>query len=141
MMSLYFVDANVFLRFLTGDPATMADQARTLFEAVERGEIEPFVDEIVVAETVWVLQSFYGYPPMEISRVLQELLNHAGFVAKDKPGLLEALSLFAGRNIDFVDAVVAVHMRSQGVFEIFSFDHHFDRLPGIIRRSPAIPLN
>jgi len=132
-----YVDANVILRFLTGEPPDMAAQARALFDAVERGEITLLIDEIVIAETVWVLHSFYGYPNRDIARVIQELLSHSGLEAGDKPGLLAALSLFADKNIDFADALVAVHMGKQGEQEIFSFDHHFDRLPGIIRRSPG----
>lgn len=136
-MSRAYVDANVILRFLTGDPPDMAAQAQALFLAVEQGQITLVIDAIVVAETVWVLQSFYGYPPQAIARVLQDLLSHNGLEAEDKPGLLAALSLFADKNIDFADALVAVHMGQRGVPEIFSFDRHFDRLPGLIRRTPG----
>jgi predicted nucleic-acid-binding protein len=88
------------------------------------------IDEIVVAETVWVLKSFYGYPNHDIARIVQELLSHEGLETDDKPGLLAALNLFAAKNIDFADALVAVHMRQKGIQEIFSFDRHFDRMPG-----------
>ncbi|MBC7232556.1 MAG: PIN domain-containing protein [Chloroflexi bacterium] len=136
-MNPAYVDANVILRFLCGDPPDMAAQARELFEAVERGEIVLWIDEIVLAEVVWVLHSFYHYAPERISRVMQELLSHEGLQAEDKPGLLVALTLFADRNIDFADVLVAVHMGRRGVREIFSFDRHFDHLPGMIRRCPG----
>jgi predicted nucleic-acid-binding protein len=132
-----YLDANVILRFLTGEPADMAAQARALFEAVERGEVSLLVDEIVIAEAVWMLHSFYHHPAAEIGRIMQELLSREGFQAEDKPGLLTALSLFAEKNVDFADALVAVHMTRDGVGEIFSFDQHFDRLPNITRRSPG----
>jgi predicted nucleic-acid-binding protein len=132
-----YVDANVILRFLTGDPAEMAAQARALFEDVEKGEVALLVDEIVVAEVVWVLHSFYRHPAAKISRVVQELLSREGFQAEDKPGLLAALSLFSEKNVDFADALVAVHMGREGIGEVFSFDQHFDRLPGITRLSPS----
>lgn len=104
------VDANVILRFLIGDPPDMALQARSLFEAVERREVMLWNDEIVLAEVVWVLHSFYQHGPERISPVLQELLNHEGIETEDKPGLLAALALFADRDIDFADALVAVHV-------------------------------
>ena len=130
-----YVDANVLLRFLTGDPVDLAAQARALFDAVEKGEVTLLLDEIVVAETVWVLHSFYRYLNHEISRAVQQLLSHDGLRADDKPGLLTALQLFADKNVDFADALVAVHMAQQGVPDIFSFDRHFDHLPGIKRCS------
>lgn len=132
-----YVDTNVILRFLTGDPPDLAAQARALFDLVERGEVTLMIDEIVVAETVWVLQSFYGYPNHKIAQVVQELLSHDGLQADDKPGLLTALSLFADKNVDFTDALVAVHMGQRRVQDLYSFDRHFDRLPGIVRRSPG----
>jgi len=133
-MTLAYVDANVILRFLTGDPPEMAAQARALFEAAERGELTLRVEDIVIAEAVWVLQSFYRHPPAEIGRVLQELLSREGFEAADKPSLLAALALYAGKHVDFADALVAAHMAREGVGEIYSFDQHFDRLPGIKRQ-------
>jgi predicted nucleic acid-binding protein len=136
-MKRIYIDANVILRFLTGDPPEMAAAARALFEAVEQGEISLVIDEIVVAETVWVLKSFYGHLNQEIARTLSELLSHDGLEASDKPGLLTALTLFTEKNVDFADALVAVHMQRQGIQEIFSFDLHFDRIPGFTRRSPG----
>lgn len=69
---------------MTGGPPDLAAKARALFDAVERGEATLVVDEIAVAEVVWVLQSFYGHPPSEIARVIQELLSHEGLQARDK---------------------------------------------------------
>jgi len=136
MRSRAFVDANVILRFLTGDPPEMEARAAALFKAVERGEVTLLVDDIVVAEVVWVLHSYYGHPPADISRALRDLIAHDGFEVKDKASVMEALRLFADKNVDFADALTAVHMAGEGVAEIFSFDMHFDRLPGVVRRVP-----
>ncbi len=133
-----YIDTNVILRFLTGDPPGMAEQAAALFAAVERGEITLRIEPVVIAETVWVLKSFYGFSPVEISRVLQEFLGHEGLVAAEKPALLLALQYFAEQNIDFVDALVAARMRLQGVSVIYSFDRHFDRIAGIQRKIPGV---
>jgi predicted nucleic acid-binding protein len=136
MSNRAFVDANVILRFLTGDPPEMAARATALFKAVERGEVTLLLDDIVLAEVVWVLHSYYGHPPTEISRALRDLIAHDGVEAKDKAAVIEALRLFADKNVDFADALTAVHMAGEGVAEIFSFDVHFDRLPGVVRRVP-----
>ena len=136
-MKQAYVDTNVIVRVLTGDPPDLAAQARALFDAVEGGEITLVVDEIVIAETVWVLQSFYGYPPARISQVVQQLLMHDGLHMANKPALLAALGLYADKNVDLADALVAVHMQQHGVHEIFSFDRHFDHLPGVVRRTPG----
>lgn len=131
------VHSNVILRFLTGEPADLAAQASALFDAVDEGDLILVVDEIVVAETVWVLESFYGHSPREIARVMQDLLSRPGLQVQDKAGMLLALHLFAEKNVDLADALVAVHMQRQGLVEVYSFDRHFDRLPGITRLVPG----
>jgi predicted nucleic acid-binding protein len=131
------VDTNVILRFLTGDPPALGARAKAVFDAVGRGELSVIVDEIVVAETVWVLSSFYHHPPAAIARTLLQLLAYPGLEVPGKAALLQALDLFGSQGVDFADALVAVHMQGQGVADIYSFDHHFDRLQGIRRVEPA----
>jgi predicted nucleic acid-binding protein len=60
-----------------------------------------------------------------------------GLECDDKPRLLKALSLYQEKNIDFIDALLAVRMARQAISEIYSFDTHFDRLPGITRLVPG----
>jgi predicted nucleic acid-binding protein len=135
-MKCVAVDANVLARFLTGDPPDMAQQVLNLFAVVERGELTLMIDDIVLAEVVWVLTSFYKHPISEVARTLQQLLIHEAIRADDKALLVEALILCAEHNVDFADALLAARMRRRGIAEVISFDHHFDRLPGILRLHP-----
>lgn len=137
MTTTAFADANLILRFLVGDPPRLAKRARSLFEAVERGDVRLFIDELVLAEVAWVLRSFYHFDATRIAEVLQTLLAHEGLEVTDRAGLFEALTSFADRNLDLVDALVAVHMDRQGIGKIYSFDADFDRLPGVTRLIPG----
>lgn len=131
------VDANVIVRFLTADPPDMAQRAADLFAAADRGEVVLELDDIVLAETVWVLRSFYGQPVIDIARTLQQFLSHAAIQVDDEAILIEALSLFAEHNVDFADALLAARMRRRGTTDVISFDRHFDRLPGVRRIEPG----
>ena len=135
-MKRAFVDANVILRFLTGQPPEQAEQARRLFEAVEQGRTTLWVKTIVVAEVVWVLESFYGFPKSQIARILQGFLLHEGLRLPDKEGVLQALALYAQYNVDFADALLSVRMQRVGTPALISFDRDFDRLPGVQRFTP-----
>jgi predicted nucleic acid-binding protein len=73
-----WIDANILLRFLTGEPTELADRALRLFERADRGEVWLHVNPLIVAETVWVLTSFYKYPKAQIRDVLQDLLSQDG---------------------------------------------------------------
>jgi predicted nucleic acid-binding protein len=132
-----YVDANVIVRLITGDPPDMAEQAERLFQRIDEGEIEVVVDSIVVAEVVWVLSSFYGFTPDEIAPALQTFLVGDGIVGEEKLESLQALALYREKNIDFVDALLAVRMIREGVRDIYSFDKHFDRLESVRRIEPT----
>lgn len=136
-MKRAYVDANVILRLITGDPPEMAAQAESLFQRVDEGAIELLVEPVVVAEVVWVLSSFYGFSAHEIASVVQTFLISGGVISDEKLELLQALALYENKNIDFVDALLAVKMMKQGVHEVYSFDKHFDRLESIRRMTPG----
>jgi len=129
-MSRAYVDANLILRFLVGDPPEMAEQAAHLFQAVEAGQVTLIVDDITVTEVVWVLQSFYKHAPANIAAAIRDLLLHTGITTDDKDTLLYALSLYETKNVDFADALLAARMQKRRIEAVFSFDNHFDQLPG-----------
>jgi len=135
-MNRAFIDANVILRLITGDPADMAEQAAELFRKVDEGHLEIVVDEVVVLETVWVLSSFYGFAPAQIAPIMRTFMVSKGIICSNKAELLQALALYDDKNIDFADALLAVKMMKHGVKEIYSFDKHFERLESIQRLSP-----
>jgi len=137
-MTVAYVDANVLLRFLVGDPPEMAEKTTVLMKAVERGETTLVVDDIIVAEVVWVLSSFYRHKAQEISTTLFELLSQDGIEVDD--AVLSALALYGNKGVDFVDALLATRMQRRGAGRVFSFDRHFDRISGIERLEPGVPV-
>lgn len=125
--SSWWLDANVFLRFLTGAPLDLAESAARLLEEAQRNEITLRVHPVVVAETVWVLESFYGYSKAEISGVLIPLLEQPALRVEGARSVIGAVEAMAEDNVDFADALLAVtaHSRGEGVA---SFDRDFRKL-------------
>ena len=130
-MKRAYVDTNILLRFITGSPAEQTSQAAQLFERADGGALTLVLDEIVVAESVWVLSSFYKFSKDAIRDVLQSLIAHPGIEMRDEHGVLLALTLYADLNVDFEDALISVHMGRDGIQGIYTFDRHFSRLPGV----------
>ena len=135
-MKRAYIDANIVIRYLTDEPWGMAREAEALFMAAERGEAALVLDEITVAEVVWVLSSFFKASKEEIKEGLLAFIANEGIEMADKKGILLALALYADINVDFADALVSVHMARNGVPDIVTYDKHFDRLPGVQRVSP-----
>jgi predicted nucleic acid-binding protein len=136
-MKRAFIDANVILRFFTKEPPEMAEAALNPFSAAQAGLIRLVLAPITVAEVVWVLESFYGYPKSRIAETMTQFLRSDGLEVIDLDLLLQALGLYQDKNIDFADALLAGLALDRGLKEIYSFDNHFDRIPGIMRLMPG----
>lgn len=141
---MIFLDANVFLRYLV-QPSTpaiqaMAETARSLFEAVERGEEEITTTEVVLHEVAYILaaKAHYGLPVATITTGLRTLLRLPGFRLGrgQKRRYLRALDLWdAHPTLGFADAIVAATVEQQDI-QLATFDTDFDQIPSIKRWQP-----
>lgn len=107
-MKRLWVDANVLLRFLTGDPEDMAEKAAGLMLRAEQGEILLVVSPLTVAELVWVLKSVYRHSLTDIAGAVVPLLSADGVFVEEREIMVRALELARDKNVDFVDAVLAL---------------------------------
>jgi predicted nucleic acid-binding protein len=137
MRSLW-LDANVLVRFLTLDEPDQARAALAVFLRAKEGALQLRLSPLVVAETAWVLDSFYGFSRARISEALVSLVMAEGVVAQDSGLLVRALGQMAHRNVPFVDAFLAELARAEGE-AVCSFDRDFDRLD-VERVSPSALL-
>jgi predicted nucleic acid-binding protein len=135
---MQFVDSNVFLRFLTRDDPLKAERVKALLERAARGEVELFTSEAVIAELVFVLSSpvIYKLSRDAVRTVLLPIVSLRGLRLPNRSVFVRALDLYVSTRMDFVDALAVVQMERRKVTEIFSYDEHFDRVPGIKRLQP-----
>lgn len=126
-MAAVWIDANVVLRFISGDPPDMAARALELMKRAESGEVELRLSHLVLAEIVWVLASYYNYPKMKIADVLISFITADGILAEEGEILITALNNMANKNVDFVDAYLAARAFEKGE-AVCSFDRDFKKL-------------
>lgn len=129
------IDANIILRYLTNEPQEQAERAARLFDAVTQGE-QVLVEEVVLAEVVWTLASYYRMPRSSIADALLELLAEENIRALDKEPLRLALAIFSEKNLDFADALLAAKALQSGDPVVYSFDRDLDHIAGVVRREP-----
>jgi predicted nucleic acid-binding protein len=128
-MTRLWVDANVLLRFLTGDPEDLAQRSARLMAKAEQGQVTLFITPLVLAEVIWVLKSFYRHPMADIADTILALVSSQGVEVEERDSLMQAVELARDRNVDFVDAYLAVQAAKRGE-TICTFDEHdFKRLP------------
>ena len=127
-----FVDTNVFLRFFVKDVVSQYEKARALFERAEEGKVKLETSELVIAEIVWVLESFYGFARKEVTEVIATLLASRNLKIANHARISEAVRLYASGNMDFVDACNIAYIKSKGYTKIATFDSkHFKKVEGI----------
>ena len=132
-----FIDANVILRYLTKAPPAMAEASLNIFNEARNGKISLLIIPITVAETVWVLESFYGYSKQQIAETMTQFLMCEGLVVESLDLLIGSLSLYHEKNLDFADAVLAVTALRNGPKMVYSFDRHLNRVDGLKRLEPG----
>ena len=127
-----FVDTNILIRHLTGDPPKMARRATAYLQA----ESELFLTDLVAAETVYVLESFYEAPRPQVAEALRSLLAFDPVVCVDPPLLLRAVEVYETHGIDFAEAYLVACAESTGVARIVSFNRTLDHVQTVQRIEP-----
>jgi len=129
-----FVDTNVLIRHLTGDPTEMAARATAYLTA----DSELFLTDLVVAETVYVLESFYEVARGQVAESIRSLLAFDSVVTVDSALLLRAVEVYETERLDFAEAYLVACAESTGVNRVASFDVSLDRVGTIERIEPPI---
>jgi len=127
-----FVDTNILVRHLTGDPAPMAARAT----AYLRSEAELLLTDLVVAETVYVLSSYYEAPRPQVAEAIRSLLALPAVVTVDPALLLRGVEVFEVDRLDFAEGYLVASAEATGVKQVASFDRSIDRVVSVRRLEP-----
>ena len=111
------IDANVVVRYLTGDHPLQSARARVLIDG------QPvFVALTVMLEVEWVLRSTYEYRPRDVVGALRAFAGLPTVTVGDGAVVAAALDL-AENGMDFADAL---HLGKSTHCDGFAtFDRHF----------------
>lgn len=120
-------DANIILRLVLTDNEALSSVARKIFEGGKSGEYKIYVDEVVLAECVWVLTSFYKKKREDISQVLSKILSFEYMANPSGEWMKEALSIYKATNLSFADCWLMVLSKNQG-FKMETFDLKLKRV-------------
>jgi len=123
------VDTNVMVRFLIGDGGDLAKDAADFFRSVESGNVIAVLKDVVIAETVYVLEKVYSVPKAEISAVLAKMLMIKNIRMEDKETAVKALELYGFSNVDYADAYIVACGQVSGM-KVKSYDKGVNRLLG-----------
>lgn len=127
-----FVDTNILVRHLTGDPASLAARATAFL----RSATGLLLADLIVAETVYVLESFYEAPRPQIAESIRSLLAFDAIVTVDAALLLRSVEVYETARIDFAEAYLVACAETTGINKVASFDRSIDRVHTVERIEP-----
>lgn len=115
------LDTNVLVRYLAQDDARQSPLASRLVESLTNAD-PGFVSHVVLAETVWVLESCYDADTSKIAEVIETLLRSEGLNIDRAEVVWRALREFRQRLGDFPDVLIAELARHAGCTSTHTFD-------------------
>jgi predicted nucleic acid-binding protein len=127
-----FVDTNVLVRHLTGDPPEQAARATRLLSRA--GQL--LLPDLVLAEVVYVLESVYRVPRPRVAELARAIVAFPAIEVVDEPALLRALEVYELHRLDFAGAYLVAEAEISGVNAVASFDKAIERVPTVRRVEP-----
>jgi len=131
-----FIDANI-LMYAAGAPSPYKGPSTALLEQVVDGVVDAVTDAEVLQEILyryWHLQLLDKGSALveQATRMIPDVLP------VDRRDVLLAKDLLAHRHrgLEPRDAIHAAVMLNHGLIDIYSYDTHFDSIPGLKRRRP-----
>ncbi len=131
------IDTNLLVRYLTEDDPDKANAVESLLKRAGAGEERLLVPSVVIAELVWVLESFYKLEVPQIAQLVDAILTTPGLEVQDDVLIRDAATIYERDGVDFVDAWVMAFAKQRQVSHIYTFDKkHFRSKLGLRATEP-----
>jgi predicted nucleic-acid-binding protein len=126
------VDTNLLVRLIVRDNPRQVSLAE---QFVRSGA---WVSQLVLAETMWVLDAVYDVAAEGIATAVEMLLEHESLTLQDPDVIEAALRHFRSRpSLGFSDCLVLEIARKAGHVPLGTFDRTLGTLPGSERLRPG----
>ena len=119
------IDTNVLLRWLVDDPviATHGDRQRALaVDLIENSGERFFINQIVLAETIWVLRRKMKHESAVVAGLVERLLQLSDAVVQDATSVAVAVQAFRAGPGDFADHLIGAVNAAEGCRTTWTFD-------------------
>lgn len=110
----------------------MAARATAALAAAE----ELLLADLIVAECVYVLESFYEVERERVAELMRAAIALPSIKTIDRTSLLRALEVYEVDRLDFAEAYLVAQAEATGVGTVLLFDRSIDRISTVNRQEP-----
>jgi predicted nucleic-acid-binding protein len=122
------IDTNVLVRLLVRDDERQAEAAEKF---ISKGA---WVSQLVLVETLWVLDAVYERTAEQLAAAVEILLTHAQLTLQDAGAVASALGHFRAQPaLGFSDCLILETARKAGYLPLGTFDRQLGKLSGAQR--------
>jgi len=120
------VDTNVLVRLLVRDDPSQVEAGERFVAA------GAWVSQVVLVETLWVLESVYEVDARGRARAVEMLLGHRELTLQEPEVVARALAAFRrDPSLGFSDCLVVEGARKAGHGPVGTFDRRLARIEGV----------
>ncbi|MFD6220045.1 PIN domain-containing protein [Nocardia asteroides] len=129
-----YLDTNVLVRHLTQDPPEMGRSATELLAQSE----DLYLPDLIVAETVYVLQSVYQVPRPQVAALTRAIIGSRNIATDDPAVLIRAVDIYEHHRPSFADAYLVALAEADSGSAIASFDKGIGKVGTVRRIEPGL---
>jgi predicted nucleic-acid-binding protein len=123
------VDTNVLVRALTGDDAVQSPAARAFIKS----NAPVWIPQIVLAETIWVLESVYDCGKAQLLDALKGIIDNKDLALEDPTIARAAVALYESKGkAGFDDFLILEIARKAGHLPLATFDKALGKSEGAL---------
>jgi predicted nucleic-acid-binding protein len=100
------------------------------------GEEQLLLSDLVLAECVYVLESFYEVERPRVAALMRSAIALPSIAVIDGLLLLRALEVYEVERLDFAEAYLIANAEATEIHRILSFDRSLDRVGTVSRVEP-----
>ena len=124
------IDTNLLVRLIVNDDERQSLAVERFIQQHSSSEDPCYISNIVLVETVWVLQTAYGFDRTSVADVLAHLLEVEQFDFDSPDDVAAAVDDFRHRGVEFADSLLGRMNIFAGCEHTITFDRNAAKLPG-----------
>lgn len=126
-MKKIIIDSNVLLRFLINENSHLQIEATKILTKAENGKLIIILNEIVIAECIWVMMSHYKMDKSTVFEKIKSLIIKDCFEMVNRDLIYNSLKLFRQVNLSWIDCYLCCQSKSLDV-KLITFDEKLIKL-------------
>jgi predicted nucleic-acid-binding protein len=121
------IDANYLVRFFLKDDLQLFTIVSELFDRAQKGKLKIYLDEVIVAEVIWVLSSRYKIAKNLIATQFERFISEGWLINPRKDAILNAIDRYAKTNLSYVDCWL-YELCKENKYSLATFDRKLAKI-------------